>query len=122
VALEERGEAGGRAAACAPAETGGQPLIGDVVFTFETTHQAMAAEDILREAGFRLEVVPPPRGLTAGCGLALQLSERDVPAATETLERTSAKWAAIHRLCADGKVLRIAGARSNQEGSSHLTG
>ena len=120
--MEGRGETGEQAAACTPAEMGGRPLIGDAVFTFETTHQAMAAEDILREAGFRLEVVPPPRGLTAGCGLALQLSERDVSAAAETLERASANWAAIHRLCADGKVLRIAGARSDQEGSSHLTG
>lgn len=114
--VEGRGAADERAEALAPPQIDGQALIGDAVFTFDTTHQAMAAEDILREAGFRLEVVPPPRGLTAGCGLALQLSERDVPAAIETLERTSARWAAIHRLCADGKVVPIAGARSEPGG------
>jgi len=80
----------------------------DIVFTFGTTHQAMAAEDILREAGFRLEVVPPPRGLTAGCGLALQVSLADLPAAMETLTRQSGKWAAVHRLGPDGKVMPIA--------------
>jgi hypothetical protein len=83
----------------------------DAVMTFDTTHQAMAAEDILREAGFQLEVVPPPRGLTAGCGLALRLDLSDIPAATQVLRRRSASWAAVHRLSPDGKVEPIAPTR-----------
>jgi hypothetical protein len=89
-------------------ESGSAGLVGDAVFTFDTTHRAMAAEHILREAGFSLEVVPPPRRLTSGCGLALQLGLGDVPAAAATLEARSAKWAAIYRLCPDGRVLPIA--------------
>ena len=88
-------------------ESGSAGLVGDAVFTFDTTHQAMAAEDILREAGFSLEVVPPPRRLTSGCGLALQLGLGDVPAAVATLKGRSAKWAAVHRLCLDGTAVPI---------------
>ena len=68
------------------------------VFTFATTHQAMAAEDLLREAGFRLEVVPPPRELSAGCGLAVQVSLDDLAAAMGRLRSRGAVWEAVHRL------------------------
>lgn len=75
------------------------------VFTFTTTHQAMAAEDILREAGLRLEVVPPPRELSAGCGLALKIQLADVQAAREALTREGGEYDALHRLGAGQKVL-----------------
>jgi Putative Se/S carrier protein-like len=58
----------------------------------------MAAEDLLREAGFRLEVVPPPRALSAGCGLAVLVSLDDVEAAMGHLRSREAVWEAVHRL------------------------
>ena len=78
----------------------------DAVFTFATTHQAMAAEDILREAGVPLEVVPPPRELSPGCGLALKVSLGDVPVARATLEEKGASWDAIHELGPAQEVTR----------------
>ena len=42
------------------------------VFTFETTHLAMWAEDVAREKGVPAEVVPAPPEARAKCGLALQ--------------------------------------------------
>ncbi len=74
------------------------------VFTFATTHEAMAAEDILRGEGVPLEVVPPPRGLSAGCGLALRVSMEDAPRAHATLAREGAAFQALHRLDADRRV------------------
>jgi len=65
----------------------------------------MAAEDVLREAGVRLEVVPPPRGLSAGCGLALRIALDDVDAALAALDRENARFEALHRLAADQGVL-----------------
>ena len=68
------------------------------IFTFAATHQAMAAEDVLRQAGIGLEVVPPPPGLSPGCGLALRVSLRDVAAARCALATGGAAWEAVHEL------------------------
>jgi hypothetical protein len=66
----------------------------------------MAAEDLLREAGFRLEVIPPPRELSAGCGLAVLVSLDDAAAAMGHLRSSGAVWEAVHRL---GPAREVAG-------------
>jgi len=40
------------------------------VVTFRTTTQAMAFEEAAKEAGFRGRLIPLPRAIAAGCGLA----------------------------------------------------
>lgn len=75
------------------------------VFTFATTHEAMTAEDVLRAEGVPLEVVPPPRELSAGCGLALRMAARDVAAALALLAREGARFEALHSLDADQRVV-----------------
>jgi hypothetical protein len=42
------------------------------VFTFETTHHALWAEDVARERGIPAEVVPAPAAAHARCNLALE--------------------------------------------------
>jgi hypothetical protein len=47
------------------------------LFTFDTTHMALWAEDTARERGIPAEVVPAPPQAKARCGLALRtLPER----------------------------------------------
>jgi hypothetical protein len=79
------------------------------IFTFATTHQAMAAEDILRQAGIGLEVVPPPRELSAGCGLALRVSLSQVAAARLALTSREAVWDAVHELGPAQEVVKKLG-------------
>jgi diphthamide biosynthesis methyltransferase len=43
------------------------------IMMFETTHHALWAEDIARQKGFAVEVVPAPEGSTAKCGMALEV-------------------------------------------------
>jgi hypothetical protein len=81
----------------------------NAVVTFDSTHQAMAAEDVLREEGVSLEVVPPPANLSAGCGLALRVRLEDVPAAIEALNRRGATYAAIHLLDREQKAAQKLG-------------
>ena len=42
------------------------------LFTFETTHMALWAEDTARERGIPADVVPAPPQAKAKCGLALR--------------------------------------------------
>lgn len=42
------------------------------LLTFSSTHHALKAEEILKEEGIDLEVVPIPREISAECGLGMQ--------------------------------------------------
>lgn len=44
----------------------------DCIYLFETTHQAMWAEEVAREGGIPAEVVGAPADAKAKCGLALR--------------------------------------------------
>ena len=43
------------------------------IVVFDTTHHALWAEELAREKGFAVEVVPAPEGVDAKCGMALEL-------------------------------------------------
>jgi hypothetical protein len=43
------------------------------VLVFDTTHHAMWAEEVAREQGVAVEVVPAPEGVDAKCGMALEV-------------------------------------------------
>jgi hypothetical protein len=43
--------------------------------TFDTTHHALWAEEVAREKGLAVEVVPAPEGTSAKCGMALECLE-----------------------------------------------
>jgi len=45
---------------------------------FETTHHALWAEEVAREARLGVEVVPAPAAARAGCDLALAVLDEDV--------------------------------------------
>jgi hypothetical protein len=57
------------------------------VFTFETTHHALWAEEVAREAGIPVEVVPAPPAARARCNLALETLPDDVEHLAGTLTR-----------------------------------
>lgn len=40
---------------------------------FDTTHHALWAEEIARDQGIAVEVVPAPEGADAKCGMALEV-------------------------------------------------
>jgi hypothetical protein len=63
-----------------------------VVLGFGSTHDALAAEALLKDLGVDVVPVPPPRTLDALCGIALRLEPRDAPRAKELLERASITW------------------------------
>lgn len=48
------------------------------LFTFDTTHMALWAEEVAQGAGIPAEVVPAPSGGRAKCGLAVATLEKFV--------------------------------------------
>ena len=49
------------------------------VFTFDTTHHALWAEEVARDAGIPAEVIPAPPAARARCNLALETLPEDAP-------------------------------------------
>lgn len=48
-------------------------MAGKVVLVFSSTHHVLSAEEALEEQGIDFDVVPLPEGLSAGCGMALEI-------------------------------------------------
>jgi hypothetical protein len=45
------------------------------IVVFDSTHHALWAEELAKEKGFAVEVVPAPAGASAKCGMALEVLE-----------------------------------------------
>lgn len=43
------------------------------ILIFDTTHHAMWAEELAKEQGLHVEVVPAPEDVDAKCGMALEV-------------------------------------------------
>jgi hypothetical protein len=55
------------------------------IFTFDTTHHALWAEQIALELKVAAQVIPAPAGSGAKCDLALEVLEEDCAALTDAL-------------------------------------
>jgi hypothetical protein len=43
------------------------------IVVFDTTHNALWAEEVARDRGIAVEIVPAPEGVDAKCGMALEV-------------------------------------------------
>ena len=55
------------------------------IFTFDTTHHALWAEEIARERAIPAEAIPAPAEANARCSLALETLPADVARLSEAL-------------------------------------
>jgi hypothetical protein len=62
------------------------------VFTFDTTHHALWAEEIAIENGVPVEVVPAPPAAGARCDLALETLASEVPRLRTLLEENGVEF------------------------------
>lgn len=63
-----------------------------VIYTFGGTHEAMAAERILKGASVPARCIPKPEQLGGGCGIALRIEPSKAAAAEEILTAAGAGW------------------------------
>lgn len=68
------------------------------IITFNTTTEAMAMEKRCSLAGIPGRLIPVPREITAGCGLAWRMPAGDFAAYQEAVEGLGLKYEAIVEL------------------------
>ncbi|MDR2947516.1 MAG: DUF3343 domain-containing protein [Candidatus Adiutrix sp.] len=61
------------------------PRPHEIVFTFHSTHGAMAGEQALLTGGMAVRVMALPSSLGAGCGLCLRVAHADLEASRRLL-------------------------------------
>ena len=69
-----------------------------LVVTFDATAAAMAAEKYCLERGVPGRLIPVPRELTAGCGLAWKAEVNQEEAVTAALEAAGIAYSGVHRV------------------------
>lgn len=67
-----------------------------IVFTFSSTHKVITGERALLDKGIKVEVIPLPSGIGAGCGLCLQIARADCEAARALLSENNAAPQSAH--------------------------
>ena len=63
------------------------------IFTFDTTHHALWAEEVARERDIPVEVVPAPPAAHARCNLALETLHQDADRLGHALEAEGVPFA-----------------------------
>lgn len=69
-----------------------------LVVTFDATAAAMAAEKYCLERGVPGRLIPVPREITAGCGLAWKAEVDQEAAVTAALEAAGIAYSGVHRV------------------------
>jgi hypothetical protein len=66
-----------------------------LIVTFSTTTQAMQMEKLCREKGLPGRLIPVPREITAGCGLAWKAEPDEMDKLKEIMKETELSWEAM---------------------------
>ena len=66
-----------------------------LIVTFHTTTAAMGAEKLCLAQGVPGRLIPVPREITAGCGLAWKAAPEDEEHIAKALREGSIEWAAM---------------------------
>ena len=72
------------------------------VLAFDSTHAAMAAASALDGAAVAYALIPTPRAISAGCGMALRFACELLPAVEEALDGAVGSGRALYRMAGSG--------------------
>lgn len=71
--------------------------MNEFILTFRNTHEAMEEEERLISSGYKLKMIPTPRGISSECGFSIKLSSED-PSITSGLTEKDNKIMRIYLL------------------------
>lgn len=66
------------------------------IIVFNSTHQALAAENVLEDEGLAIEIVPLPADLAADCGLAIEFNVKSEKEVKKVLLEHRIEYKGIH--------------------------
>lgn len=69
-----------------------------LIITFHTTTEAMAAEQFCKEQALPGRLIPVPRAITAGCGLAWMAPEAEEKRLRPAMEQAGMAWDGWYRM------------------------
>lgn len=69
-----------------------------LIVTFDTTTAAMAMEKFCAERQLPGRLIPVPREITAGCGLAWMFPPEEEDRLAQAWKAAGLRWSAIYRL------------------------
>jgi len=72
------------------------------IVTFFSSQHAIQGESVLKNLGFRMELVPGPKDISPNCGVALQCPFPDLAAVEKVLRENGVKYEAGHRYAPAG--------------------
>ncbi|HSG67034.1 MAG TPA: DUF3343 domain-containing protein [Gammaproteobacteria bacterium] len=67
------------------------------ILTFDTSHHALWAEQVATRQQLGAQIIPAPSEAKAGCGLALECLDEDVPALRQALQEQGVPYAVYVR-------------------------
>ena len=66
------------------------------LFTFNSTHQAILMEKVIKENGYGVRLIPIPRELSASCGLAARVALEEFEAVSKIAEDGGVEIAGVY--------------------------
>lgn len=75
-----------------------QPAGHTLIITFSTNYDAICAEKHARKHGLEGKLIPTPRSMSAGCGLAWQGFMADLETYQDGFSRQDIRWEAMEAL------------------------
>ena len=66
------------------------------VVTFFSSHHAVQAETVLKEAGHEVSLIPGPKEISPNCGVAMQFVYEEKEAVEAKLKEKAVKYEAVH--------------------------
>jgi hypothetical protein len=68
----------------------------DRLVVFESVHQALSAEKLLKNAKMSFELIPTPRGISVSCGQSIALMAAELEKANKILSQGKVVYKAIY--------------------------
>ncbi|MBI5492277.1 MAG: DUF3343 domain-containing protein [Deltaproteobacteria bacterium] len=76
----------------------------ELIMAFGSSHKALKAEEILKDAGIPMRLLPAPKALAAYCDLVISIDEGSLGRARNSLEEGGAGPKKIYRKEGEGYV------------------
>ena len=77
------------------------------VLAFNSTHEAIRTESLLKRQGIAAEMIPTPRDIDVSCGLSIRFSEHAVDRIMDIIDSGTDRVRLYWGMRTDGKTIHV---------------